>query len=682
MGKRAWLLAAALVLAATAASAQVRGFGGRDRGREAGFVSPAPATEPAAAQPEGTSADPVASRIEALDLRQRAAQLMLVTMEGSPSPNAKDLHLLNQYTPGGVLLPPLLRPGDARDYVERLRSVPAEEKTGIALLLGTNLYDLPKGRNEPNAFFFQLPSMLTLAAANDATATAQLGDVIARQLTAMGLNMNLGPSLELAPSLSSVRGSVDCLGSDPKFSAEAGGAIMKALLDRQIVAVPMGFPGGGSNRRPNEPAVLVTPAKLLEERDLLPYRRAIELGAPAVHVSNTYVPLLEPGRVPASLSPAVMRDLLRQKLGFQGVVIAGPMDTNDVALVMDPTKAAVASLKAGADMILWNEAGSRVMKTVDDIVKAVNAGELSQDVLNAALRRVLELKEKQGLLARTLPKGSEAEKLERDKDIPKTVYAIERQSITLVANRGNVLPLNKKDSIPVGITGEVGVDELHTALSEYMEYVVQQPIRSAKHSGRILDFEISRLTAHDRGLKTAVCVFADNGETASKKQLIRAMQEKGMRVVVVLLGYPSSLPAMADADAILLAYCKPSAYAQTMRAVADVLVGQGPVAVMPTVRDLKATVGQDNTFNPLDVIQSPAGRLPVSVGEQFPAGLFVPYDPTFTLKKVVWDFGDGEKSKEFVAKHAYKAPGRYPVALNVTDKKGNSTSRTFYVVVE
>lgn len=675
--KRFRAILAAALLAGAAWTQSPTNFSGR---ASTSVTAPKETSEPAAAP--ATSQDPIAARIQALDLRQRASQLMIVTLQGGPAPNSDDVKLLRQYTPGGVITPPVTRPVDARDYIERIRQLPVEKNTGIPLLIGTNLYDLPKGRNLPNAFFFQVPSLLSVAAANDPGSTEKLGSLIADQLRAMGFNMNLGPSLELAPTLPGVKGSLDCLGSDPRFCAEAGGAILKALADKDLVAVPTGFPGGGANRMRRGPAVLLTAGPLLDDRELLPYRRAIEQGVPAIHVSNTVAPTIDPSDIPSSMSEPVMRGLLRRRLGFTGVIIAGPMDTPDIVHYEDPTVAAIKALQAGADMILWNQAGSRVMKTVDDIVTAVNSGALSQQVIDEALRRVLEMKERHGLMARELPKAQVAEKLERDNGLAEAAYDIERRAITLVQNRNNVLPLNKASSQPVGVTGEVGVEELQEALEEYLKHVAQQQIRSAKHAGRILDFEITRITARVRGMKTAICVFTNDGEIASKVELVSELQKQGVQVVVVLLGYPSALPRFADADAIVLAYCSEKAYAQTMRAVADVLVGQGPVAVLSVDRDLRLAVGERGVFNPLDVIRVPAGRLPVTIDDRYPAGLFVPYDPTFTLKKTLWTFGDGDKSKDALAKKVFRAPGRYPVTLTLVDKKGHTTTGTFYAVVE
>ncbi len=637
--------------------------------------TPEPPTDP--------SLDKRGTQLQSLSLRERVSQLMLVTLTGAPRPDASDQELLAKYTPGGVILPPMARPATAAAYVSALRQMPFEIATGLPFFIGTNLYDLPRrGNAKVDNSFVALPSLLAIAAANDPDVTGRLTDLTAEHLTRMGFNMHLGPSLSLAPTLPDAKGSIDCLGSDPEFVGNTAAVMVKTMTEKGVVAVPMGFPGGGANRAPRMPAILLTPSAVIGDQDLVPYKKAIEAGATVIHVGNTLVPTLDPNNVPASLSSVVMRDILRQRLGFEGVIIAGPMDTNDIAVKYDPTKAAILALAAGADMIYWNEAGHRVMKTVDEVVKAIGTGELSQEVVDSALARVMAVKERFALRKRELPNLKEATALAKDKDFPEASYDIERRSITLVQNRGNVLPLNKKESVPVGVTGVAGVDTLADALEEYVKPVSRQPISTAKYGGEIYDFEIDRLTSHIRGIKTVVVIVTPDIRISSQLALVSALQSKGIRVVVVLVGYPDILPELADANAIVLSYSRPTAIEESMRAVADVLVGQGPLGLMPVVRDIHAKAGEPVSFSVLDVLRSPSGVLPVTIEPPYVAGLAVPYDPTFSLKKVEWDFGDGKHSKEFFLQRAYKEPGRYPITLTVTDKKKQTTSRTLYAVVE
>ncbi|MCL4692945.1 MAG: PKD domain-containing protein [Candidatus Hydrogenedentes bacterium] len=674
-----------LVLALPAAAQRNQtGFGASTRD-----VVDAPPTPEPESTPEtkpDTDESPVddpGKLVQSLNLRQRVSQLMLVTLTGTPRPDASDQELLAKYSPGGVILPPVSRPTTAASYVAAIRQMPMEMATGIPLFIGTNLYELPRrGNAQLDDSFIALPSLLAIAAANDADVTKRLAGLTADHLTLMGFNFHLGPSLSLAPTLPDATGSIECLGSDPAFVGDTAAAIVSAMTEHKVIAVPMGFPGGGANRAPRMPAILLTPSATVAEIDLLPFKKAIEAGVEVIHVGNTLVPTLDPANEPASLSSVVMRDILRQQLGFQGVIIAGPMDTNDIAVKHDPTKAAIMALQAGADMIYWNEAGRRVMKTVDDVVTAIGNGEMSQDAVDTSLARIIALKEKYELRKRELPTTKDAAALAKKKAYPDESYEIERRSITLVQNRGNVLPLNKAESVPVGVTGVAGVETLADALEEYIKPVSRQRIGSAKYGGEIYDFEIARLTSHIRGIKTVVVIVTPDIRMSTQLELISALRSKGVRVVVVLVGYPSTLPDLVDAEAIVLSYSSPDAIDQSMRAVADVLVGQGPLGLLPVVRDIHAKVGEPVSFSVLDILRSPSGMLPVTIEAPFVAGLSVPYDPTFSLRKVEWDFGDGKQSKEFFVERAYTEPGRYPITLTVTDKLKQTTSRTLYAVVE
>ena len=651
------------------AAAQAQNFGKTD--------GAAPVTE----QSETVDEAPVAEKIASLNLRERVSQLMFVTLSGLYGPNVEDRALLTSFTPGGVVISRGVDPGHIADYVKAVRSLPAEREIGIALFIGTNLYDLAHREGGSPGAVFQLPSLLSIAAAADEHSTARLGKLMAEYLTTLGFNMSLGPSLELAPNLPGARGTVHCFGNDPQFAAAAGCAIINALSESNIVAMPMGFPGGGRNRLANTPAALLTPGPLLAQQDLLPFARAIERGVSVLHVANTLVPTIDPGNQPASLSSVVMRDLLRDKLGFEGVIVAGPMDAPDLRRLYEPARAALLALEAGADMLYWNSAGDHVMKSVVTIAHAVRAGELSESTIDEALARILRLKTDRQLSTRPLPSAKNAEKLRTKRQYKKQTYEIERRSVTLVQNRGNALPLAGKASLPAGVTGVVGVEELTKAMRKHTKAVIQQPIMTAKYAGEIVSFEVDRIVPYVGDLRTVVCVFTDTQKTAGQRELIHGLKGKGVNVVVVLLGYPNNLPQLIEADAIVLAYCDDAAVSETMKAVSDVLLGRAAISVPAGLQDLETQVGKAEKFRVFDLIRAPAGRLPVTLTPPFEAGFAIPYNPSLAVKKVQWDFGDGKRAKGLDVEHLYKEPGRRPVTVAIGDQQEETTEVRFNISV-
>lgn len=217
------------------------------------------------------------------------------------------------------------------------------------------------------------------------------------------------------------------------------------------------------------------------------------------------------------------------------------MDAPEVTLNYDPSVAAEKALAAGADMLLWNQAGRRVMRAVDQIVAAAIAERrIPQETVDAALERVMRLKEEKELAGRPMPVPKEAEALSKMRELPKEVYEIQRRSIALVQNRGDILPLNKTKSMPVGITGVVGVDPLKEALTKYLKHVSSHEIATARHGGEIYDFEIDRITKRISGLRTMVLILTPDIRTSTQARLIAAVQARGVVVVAVLVGYPDT----------------------------------------------------------------------------------------------------------------------------------------------
>lgn len=645
-----------------------------------GIVESVPELEAVPALPGiDQQADPLGYALANMTLQRKVAHLMMVTMTGAHAPNVQDLAYLQAYTPGAAIIPKILKPAFAAVYVTKLRGV--QQISGVPMWIGTNLYRLTRVDRDEFSEFIQLPSPLSLAAANDPATTAALAELMAEHLSMMGFNLHLGPSLEMAPTLPTAEGTVYSLGSDAGFIGDTYDIFRGVFEQYGIVTVPLGFPGGGTNRPKKSSAVLLTPSTLLKESDLAPYIRAIEAKAPLIHVGNTLVPTLDPTSPPACVSEAVLSGLLRKELGYEGIILAGPMDSQDVAGIIDSAEAAIRALKHGADMIYWNGAGNTEMRAVDNIVLAINEKRLDESRIDEALRRVLEYKFAH-LMAEVAVKERGSAPLEKQKQLARRVQAIENQAITVVQNRGGILPLSKSGSMPVGVTGTVGVETLTKGLEEHFKPISQQLITTARHIGEIKDFEIERITSHIRGIRTVVCVLTDTDRPEGQVMLIRALQEKGARVVVILLGYPRNLPYLAEAEAVVLAYCDPTKYEETIAAMGNILAGVAPIGFRDVGRDINVKSGEARTFNVHDLIVSPAGRLPVTLSDQFRVGTAAPYNTQELLKKVQWDFGDGTKSKDVKVVHTYTKPGRHPVALTVTTKAGDSASYTFYVAVD
>ena len=639
-------------------------------------VPAAPENAPAAPAPD---VDPIEAWMAKASLPDRVAQLMLVTVEGGVRLAGDDTGIFKSAIPGGVLVRRSTKPAFAAGCVAELRAL--ERKSGVPMLIGADLYELASPGPGILSGFAELPSLLAVAAANDPETTQHMGQLLGSLMGAMGFNLYLGPSLALAPSIQNSRNSVNCLGGNSSFVAEAGATICQELQKHGVAPMPMGFPGGGMNRSERGAAVLTTPREALKSGDLLPFAAAIKGGARIVQVGNTLVPTLEPGSPPASLSDVVMRQLLRKELGFDGIIVSGPMDSEDVTGIMDSAMAAAAALERGADMILWRSAASQPIRAIELICEAVTKGDLSEEAINTSVRHVLNIKAELAKLAATAAKDRDPHAIDKLDGLLKMVQSVNRRSITLAQCRPGALPLIKKVSTPVGITGTVGVDELKAALEKPLKQVVEQPIMTAKHIGDIQRFEIQRLTGNLKGINTVVCVLTDQEKIEGQVELVRELKKKATHVIVVYMGYPGHAAFLGDADAILLGYSTSSKVAETMTVMAEALTGTGAVGFVDLPETLNLKVNETRTFGIEDTVQTPPGRLPLDLSEHSKAGTAGRYDPSTAVKKAEWDFA-GKRIGKLSVPWTFNAPGEYPVTLTATDTRGETRSKSFTVKVQ
>ncbi len=595
----------------------------------------------------------------------KVGQLMVVRLEGRSGPSPADRQLLEQVPPGAVLLPRLMPAETLSAYVGLLRGRPSP--SGQPLMIGIDLIGAAGIAGPGPSPGMRVPAMLTTAASGATALTAAMYAAQAADLAALGFDFHWGPALGLAPSIQTSAVWGDSFGSLPVVTAAFASQIGGALGQKNLAWAPGNFPGGTTDAGQRAPAVLLTPRSQLRELDLKPYEAAIAAGAELMHVGTTLVPTIDSER-PACLSNIVIRDVLRDALDFDGLVIAGPMDSPEVSRISDTSTAAVEALISGADMIYWNGSGPRVARAIVDIVQGVEKGIIPESIVNDAFTRVVAYKERRGLAQWPAPDPDQAREVAKSAAKRREAAEIERHAITLLRNRDEVLPLVKEKSEMIGITGAYGVQELQTALEEYFKTVAAQAIRNARHATRIQDFEIARLTRPGSPIKTAIVVMSGDIELVSQLKLIRGLKLAGQRIVVVLLGQPRNVQAYEDADALILAYGDVTNPAETMTAVADMLAGNAPVEVLAPVRELEIRAGEAATFDVHDVVRSPTGRLPISLGEPFVAGFAVSYRSGAVVEGVRWDFGDGKQSRDPITSHAYKKPGTYEITLRVGKK--------------
>ncbi|MDE6007479.1 MAG: hypothetical protein K2G67_07995 [Muribaculaceae bacterium] len=225
------------------------------------------------------------------------------------------------------------------------------------------------------------------------------GRELARECRLIGINMVLGPVVDVSVPNGFMRRR--SFGSDPARVADLAIAYARGLEDGDVISVAKHFPGHGSVVADSHKTTGVISRSLneMDSIDLYPFRKWVEQRLSAVMVGHLAVPSIDPEMLPAAVSPTVIRDLLRNDLGFSGLVLTDAINMKGAS-----GYGAVDAFRAGADIVLVPE---DTFNEINRVVQAVEDGQLEITVIEEALRRVLFYKYIVGLIS---PGGNKPEK--------------------------------------------------------------------------------------------------------------------------------------------------------------------------------------------------------------------------------------------------------------------------------
>ena len=285
---------------------------------------------------------------------------------------------------------------DRAQSVEMLSNTKSYAK--IPLFLGTDEEGGTVSRVGANAAMdaVQTPSLQSLGEQADPAAVYQAGQDIAGSLHAIGFNMDFAPVADVSAGASSVIGSRS-FGTDAQLCASLVGVMTGSIQTGEIIPCLKHFPGYGSAVTDDHygTSVLEKTEAELESCDFLPFAAGIEAGAPFVMVSHLSVPEVVGDETPSDLSSKIVSDLLRNKLGFTGVIIT---DSHQMAAITDhytSGEAAVKALQAGVDMILMPQ---DLQAAFDGVKTALAGGTLTQSRIDESVLRILQVKAEYNIL--------------------------------------------------------------------------------------------------------------------------------------------------------------------------------------------------------------------------------------------------------------------------------------------
>ena len=526
-----------------------------------------------------------------LSLREKAAQLMMPWVlsdfapEGSPS-QRRIAEMVEGLGVGGVIFSvgsPTEGAAKANDLQSRAR-VPlllaADLERGAGYRFRGAVY-LPGAISLGGATEF--PSLMAVGATGSADLAREMGRITGVEARALGIHTPFAPVLDVNNNPDNPIINVRSFGEDPDEVARLGRAFTRGALEGGVIATGKHFPGHGDTEIDShlELPVIRVSRERLEAVELLPFRASIEEGMDGIMTAHVTVPNLNGGgNLPATLSRMVLTDLLREDMGFHGLIFTDAMDMLAIDRRFPRGEAAVRALEAGADVILMPP---NVDAAVTAIVEAVEEGRVTEERLDESVLRILRAKERMGV---HLNRQVSIPDVSRRVGIPAheaVAQEIADRSLTLLRNGRDLLPLlGTRSARVLSVTFRRPSDLL---AGRFMNAGLREKYPRLVTAAMDVDTPPEQYEALVRRARTSdlvvvslyVSVVSSSGSVAIPEEtaeFIRVLGEARIPHVVVSFGNPYLLSEFPEAQAYLLAW---SSTEVTQRAVARALFGEIPI---------------------------------------------------------------------------------------------------------
>ncbi len=412
-----------------------------------------------------------------------------------------------------------------------------------------------------------LPGNMALGAARSPEAAYQAAVISGRELRAMGVNQDLAPVADVnVNALNPVIG-VRSFGENPALVSELVLAQVHGYQQEGVAATAKHFPGHGDTNVDSHTGLPVIDHTLeeLAAIDLPPFEAAIDRGIDSIMTAHIVVPALDDSGRPATLSRPILTGVLRERLGYDGVIITDSLGMEGVRQMFGDDRVPVEALKAGADILLMPP---DIDLAYNAVLNAVRSGEISEARLDESVYRILRLKLYRGLFKN--PYADEAA-LPRVVGAPEHLAeadAITEKTVTLLKNEAGVLPLAANSGQRVLVTGwgpkPTAVLAGHLAARGVSTTVFET---GTSPSATTRQAAVTRAQASDLIVVTTMKAWS----SPAQQSLVRALQATGKPVVVVAIRDPYDIAYFTSVQTYLTTY---STSPVSMKALARVLFGE------------------------------------------------------------------------------------------------------------
>ena len=518
-----------------------------------------------------------------MTLEEKAGQLLMPWMLGDFAPaGSEDFERMAEAVRddgvGGVIVS-VGSPSEVAAKINNLQSlakypllVGADLESGAGYRMRGAVY-LPNNIELGGATLF--PSLMAVGATGDDSLAWEMGRVTAIEARAVGVHLPFAPVLDVNNNPDNPVIATRSFGEDPAEVARLGSAFVRGLQEHGAIATGKHFPGHGDtgvDSHVDLPVIRVDRERL-DRVELRPFRAAVDAGMGAVMSAHVSIPSVTGSvSMPSTLSPAVLSDLLRGEMGFEGLIVTDAMNMAAITVVR--------ALEAGADIILMPEDPREARES---LVAAVRSGRVSEARLDRSVGRILELKERMGL---DRERYTDIFGIHRKVGIPEHVERateIAEASITLVRNSRNLRSLRGTRTANVlSVTYRARNNLLAGRYFNDRVRETYRRLRTAYLDSGVADSEYTRLLARaTRSDLVIVSAYVAAARTDGRPNLpealsdfVETLAERRVPHIVISFGNPYLLSDVPEAQAYMLAW---SASEVSQIAAARALFGEIPI---------------------------------------------------------------------------------------------------------
>jgi beta-N-acetylhexosaminidase len=340
---------------------------------------------------EGNQAteEKVDALIKQMTLSEKVGQMMMVGFYGLQGDNHITNLMRTQKVGGAILFDRNMQsPGQVAELTNKLKQEADKDEQSIPLMIGLDQEGGPVLRMREKVS--PIPSEQKLGQTASPEDVYNIGKLNGQELASMGIQVDFAPVMDLSDK------DVRSFGSNPDRASQYGLEEIKGLNASQVAATVKHFPGNG--RVVVDPhldeSIVKADTNTLENVDMVPFKRLINQQNENqffVMVTHVKYPAFDP-QYPASLSKNIIQDLLRNKLGYQGIVVTDDLDMGAVSKYYNYDQLGYMAINAGADILLVCHDYNHQVELYNGILKAVQTGKISEERINQSVKRILTYK--------------------------------------------------------------------------------------------------------------------------------------------------------------------------------------------------------------------------------------------------------------------------------------------------